>query len=133
MAQDKSTKEAVKVSRVSKTGVKPEKPAAKPEKPSVKATDKRAKAEPPPPPKPSPVERYSVKPEFCDGVFHSMPPWHDEIASILLIVFGIVSFLSLIDVSGDATIAAAWSRALTSLFGWGSVLISAGIFLLGVL
>jgi len=79
------------------------------------------------------VDRYTVKPEFWERLLDSLPPWGDEIVAIVLIVFGVVSFLSLLNVSSDATIAAAWSNALTSLFGWGSVLISAGILLLGVI
>jgi S-DNA-T family DNA segregation ATPase FtsK/SpoIIIE len=74
-----------------------------------------------------------VRPEFWDKILDSIPPWGDEIAAIVLIVFGIVSFLSLLDVSSDATISKAWSNALTSLFGYGSVLVAGGIFCLGVL
>ena len=51
----------------------------------------------------------------------------------MLIVFGVVSFLSLLNVSGDATISTAWSNALTGLFGWGSAIVCAGIFGLGVI
>ncbi len=78
------------------------------------------------------LDRYTVKPEFWDRILDSLPPWGDEIAAIMLIVFGIVSFLSLLRVSSDATISTAWSNALTSLFGWGSVVVSAGIFALGI-
>ncbi len=56
----------------------------------------------------------------------------DEIAAIVLIVFGIVSFLSLLNVSADATISTAWSNTLKSLFGYGSVIVSAGILGLGI-
>jgi DNA segregation ATPase FtsK/SpoIIIE-like protein len=76
--------------------------------------------------------RYVVKPEFWDNILDNIPSWGDEIAAIVLIVFGIVSFLSLFNVSSDATIATAWSNALTSLFGYGSVVVSAAILLLGV-
>jgi len=62
-----------------------------------------------------------------------IPPWGDEIAAVLLIVFGLVSFLSLLNVSGDDSIAAAWSNALTSLFGYGSAIVSAGLFALGII
>lgn len=79
------------------------------------------------------AEKYSVKPEFWDSILDLIPPWGDEIAAILLIVFGVVSFLSLINVSSDATISAAWSNALTSMFGWGSAVICAGIFALGII
>lgn len=79
-----------------------------------------------------PGDRYTMKPEFWDSVLDSIPPWGDEIAAIVLIVFGIVSFLSLLNVSADATISTAWSNALKSLFGYGSVIVSGGILGLGV-
>ena len=82
----------------------------------------------------APLEgRYVVQPEFWDKILDSIPPWGDEIAAIVLIVFGIVSFLSLMDVSSDATISNAWSNALTSLFGYGSIVVAAGILAVGVL
>lgn len=79
-----------------------------------------------------PVERYTVKQEFWDSFLNSLPPWGDEIAAIVLIVFGIVSFLSLLNISADATISSAWASALRSLFGYGSVIVSGGILGLGI-
>ncbi|MBA3870699.1 MAG: DNA translocase FtsK [Anaerolineae bacterium] len=79
-----------------------------------------------------PVERYTVKQEFWESLLNSLPPWGDEIAAIVLVVFGIVSFLSLLNVSADATISVAWSNALRSFFGYGSVIVSAGILGLGI-
>ncbi|HLV36676.1 MAG TPA: DNA translocase FtsK [Spirillospora sp.] len=76
--------------------------------------------------------RYVVQPEFWDRILDSIPPWIDEIAAIVLIVFGIVSFLSLFNVASDATISNAWSNALTSLFGYGSLVVAGGILALGV-
>jgi len=96
----------------------------------------RAKKTPPeqrPPIRQENIERYTLKAEFWDSILDLIPPWADEIAAIILIVFGIVSFLSLLNVSSDATIANAWSTALTSAFGYGAALISGGIFLLGVI
>ncbi|MBZ0301597.1 MAG: hypothetical protein K8J31_17760, partial [Anaerolineae bacterium] len=77
--------------------------------------------------------RYVVRPEFWDRILDGIPSWGDEIAAIVLIVFGIVSFLSLLNVSSDATISNAWSNALTSLFGYGSLVVAGGILCLGVL
>lgn len=85
-----------------------------------------------PPPTGKQFDRYTVKPEFWDSILDSLPPWGDEIAAIVLIVFGIVSFLSLLNVSADATISTAWSNTLKSLFGYGSVIVSAGILGLGI-
>ncbi len=82
----------------------------------------------------SPNDKYTVKPEFWDSVMDAIPPWSDEIAALLLIVFGLVSFLSLLNVSdGNNTIAAAWSNALRGLFGYGSAIVCGGLFALGVI
>ncbi len=78
------------------------------------------------------VERYTVKPEFWETILDSIPPWGDEIAAIMLIIFGIMSFLSLLQVSAEATVSTAWANALKSLFGYGSVIVSGGILGLGV-
>lgn len=77
--------------------------------------------------------RFTVKPEFWDRVFDSVPPWAEEIAGILLIVFGVVSFLSLLNVSSDATISTAWANALRGLFGYCSAIVCAAILALGVM
>ncbi|HVU09653.1 MAG TPA: hypothetical protein VHD90_00190, partial [Phototrophicaceae bacterium] len=77
-------------------------------------------------------ERYTVKREFWESLFDNLPPWIDEIAAIMLIVFGVISFVSLINTAGDATISTAWANALTSLFGHGSMIVCAGIFGLGI-
>jgi len=79
------------------------------------------------------LEKYTVKPEFWDTILDALPPWGDEIAAIVLIIFGIMSFLSLLNASPDATVAAAWSNSLTGLFGYGSAIVCAGIFALGVI
>lgn len=84
-------------------------------------------------PKRQAIERYTAKPEFWDSIISAIPEWGDEIAAIVLIVFGIVSFLSLINVSSDATISTAWSQTLRTLFGYGSILISGGILGLGII
>jgi DNA segregation ATPase FtsK/SpoIIIE-like protein len=78
------------------------------------------------------IEKYSVKPEFWDTILDALPPWTDEIAAIVLIIFGIVSFLSLFNVTSDASLSAAWSSTLTRLFGYGSIIVCIGIFLLGI-
>ncbi len=74
-----------------------------------------------------------VQPEFWDNLFDAMPPWLDEISAIVLLVFGVISFMALLDVSSDATLSIAWSDALTSLFGSGSFIVAAGIFALGII
>ncbi len=73
------------------------------------------------------------EPDFLDRFLESVPPWGSEIAAVVLVVFGIVSFLSLFDISPDATVSRAWSNALSGAFGRGSLLIAIGITGLGVL
>lgn len=106
------------------------------QKPTANKTASNSRGTKPTPAKPAPrkpVERYTVKQEFWESLLNSLPPWGDEIAAIVLVVFGIVSFLSLLNVSADATISVAWSNALRSLFGYGSVIVSAGILGLGII
>lgn len=98
-----------------------------------KTTNNRGTKPAPIPVSRKPVERYTVKQEFWESLLNSLPPWGDEIAAIVLVVFGIVSFLSLLNVSADATISTAWSSALRSLFGYGSVIVSGGILALGII
>lgn len=106
---------------------------AKAEKANRTTQKKATKVPPTSTPDPQKQERLTVKPEFWDPLLDSIPPWIDEIAAILLVVFGVVSFLSLLNVSSDATIAAAWSNALTGLFGQGALIVCGGIFLLGII
>lgn len=101
--------------------------------PKPSARGKTNPSSPPPAPAPNPSERYTVKPEFWEALLDAIPPWSNEIAAILLIVFSFVSFVALLDTSSDATISAAWANALRTLFGYGSMLVCFGIFALGVL
>jgi DNA segregation ATPase FtsK/SpoIIIE, S-DNA-T family len=77
-------------------------------------------------------EKYPIKPEFWESLLDALPPWIDEISAIVLLVFGLISMMALLDVSSDAVLASAWSDVLTSLFGYGSVIVPVGIFALGV-
>ena len=95
-------------------------------KPDTKANSKTAKATPPPVEDRSDrLDKYTVKPEFWDTILDALPPWGDEIAAIVLIIFGVMSFLSLLNASPDASVAAAWSSALPGLFGYGSAIVCA--------
>ncbi len=76
--------------------------------------------------------RYEVQPEFWDSIFDSLPSWLDEIGAFALLIFGVISFASIFDVASDALLADAWSNALTSLFGYGSIVVSGGILALGI-
>lgn len=109
----------------------PRKPGEK--APRSTAGNSRKGAPPTPPAEPvAPVERYTVKTEFWDMVLGGIPPWVDEIAAVILLIFGVVSFLSLLSVSAENTIASAWANALFTLFGYGSAIVCAAVFALGV-
>lgn len=101
------------------------------EKPTIRRSSEST--EPTGNPKRQVIERYTAKPEFWDSIIGAIPEWGDEIAAIVLIVFGIVSLLSLANVSSDATISTAWSQSLRALFGFGGVLISGSILGLGII
>ncbi len=101
------------------------------QKPTQKKTSAAQQSQTPHP-RQEKIEKYSVKPEFWDTILDALPPWTDEIAAIVLIIFGIVSFLSLFNVTSDASLSAAWSNTLSLLFGYGSIIVCIGIFLLGV-
>jgi hypothetical protein len=77
--------------------------------------------------------RYEVTPVFWENLIDALPPWFDEISAIVLLVFGVISLMAVLNVSSDATLAIAWSNALTQLFGDGGILVSIGIFALGVI
>lgn len=77
------------------------------------------------------TERYSVKPEFWDQLLDSIPPWGDEILGIVLLVFGFVSFLAIFNTTDNTPLARAWSDSLRNLFGYGAIIVSVSIFLLG--
>ncbi len=72
------------------------------------------------------------QPTFWDDLRDVLPPWADEILAIALLIFGVLSFLSLFDTTG-AAVAVAWARILRNLFGDGSLLVAAGIFTFGVI
>ncbi len=69
--------------------------------------------------------------DFWEDLKDSMPPWIDEIVGFALIVFGVLSFISLY-ISSDALVAVTWADMLTALFGSGSILVAGSLFALGV-
>ncbi len=70
--------------------------------------------------------------DFWQDLRESLPPWINEIVGFALIVFGVLSFISLY-IAADALVAVAWADILTTLFGDGSVLVAGTFFSLGVL
>lgn len=69
---------------------------------------------------------------FWADLFDTLPPWLDEIIAIALLIFGVLSFIALIN-PAEAIVATAWRDIMTGLFGRGSVLISVGLFILGII
>lgn len=68
--------------------------------------------------------------DFWQDLRESMPPWISEVVGFALIVFGILSFISLF-VAGDALVAVSWADMLTSLCGDGAVFVAAALFTMG--
>lgn len=69
--------------------------------------------------------------DFWEDLKASLPPWLNEVVGFAMIVFGILSFVSLY-IASDALVAVTWADMLVSLFGDGAILIAATIFALGV-
>lgn len=78
-----------------------------------------------------PLEEAAQEFDFWEGLKESLPPWINEVVGFAMIVFGILSFVSLF-IASDALVAVTWADMLISLFGDGAVLIAATIFALGV-
>ena len=78
-----------------------------------------------------PLEEAAQEFDFWEDLKASLPPWINEVVGFALIVFGILSFVSLY-IASDALVAVTWADMLISLFGDGSILIAATIFALGV-
>lgn len=79
-----------------------------------------------------PALEGAIEPGFWDDLRDSVPEWLDEVIAISLLIFGLLSFLALFDTSG-AVVAVAWANILRSLFGYGSILVAGGLFLLGAI
>ncbi len=78
-----------------------------------------------------PLEESAQEFDFWEDLKASLPPWINEVVGFAMIVFGILSFVSLF-IASDALVAVTWAEMLISLFGDGSILIAATIFALGV-
>lgn len=78
-----------------------------------------------------PALEGAIPPSFWDDLRDSLPEWIDEVLAISLLIFGVLSFLALFDTSG-AVVAVAWANILRSLFGYGSILVAGGLFILGI-
>ena len=70
--------------------------------------------------------------DFWEDLKDSLPPWVDEVVGFTLVIFGILSFISLF-VPSDAVVAVTWANILKTLFGSGSILVTATLFAIGIL
>ena len=78
-----------------------------------------------------PLDEAAEEFDFWEDLKASLPPWISEVVGFAMIVFGILSFVSLY-IASDAVVAVTWADMLNSLFGDGSILIAGTIFALGV-
>ena len=68
--------------------------------------------------------------DFWQDLRESMPPWISEVVGFALIVFGILSFISLF-MAGDALVAVSWANMLSSLCGDGAIFVAGALFAMG--
>ena len=70
--------------------------------------------------------------DFWEDLKESMPPWINEVVGFALIIFGILSFISLY-IASDALVAVTWANMLTALFGDGAIFVAGALFAFGVI
>lgn len=73
----------------------------------------------------------AVEGSFWGDLRDAAPPWLAEFVGLALLLFALLSFLALINTE-QAVVALTWRNMLTNLFGYGSILVVAGIFVVGV-
>lgn len=69
--------------------------------------------------------------DFWEDLKDSLPPWIDEVIGIALLIFGVLSFISLF-IPSEAVVAVAWADILKTLFGNGSVIVAGALFIFGI-
>ena len=79
-----------------------------------------------------PLDETAREFDFWEDLKASWPPWINEVVGFALIVFGILSFISLF-IASDALVAVTWADMLTSLFGEGALFVAGAIFAFGVI
>ena len=78
-----------------------------------------------------PLDEETREFDFWEDLKESLPPWINEVVGLALIVFGVLSFISLY-IANDALVAVTWADMLTALFGNGAILLAGALFALGV-
>lgn len=79
-----------------------------------------------------PLEDPPIEFDFWEDLKESLPPWINEVVGFALIVFGILSFISLY-IASDALVAVTWANMLTALFGDGAIFVAGALFAFGVI
>ena len=78
-----------------------------------------------------PLEDPPSEFDFWEDLKESMPPWINEVVGFALIIFGILSFISLY-IASDALVAVTWANMLTALFGDGAIFVAGALSAFGV-
>lgn len=79
-----------------------------------------------------PLEDEEQDFDFWEDLKDSLPPWLDEVVGFALVIFGILSFISLF-IPSEAAVAVAWADMLTTLFGDGSAVVAGTLFAFGII
>lgn len=84
--------------------------------------------------KPAPTGLDSLRdvPSQIRGFLDDLPPGTSEVGAVLLIVFGVVSLLALLNFSPDQAVTSSWAQSIRQLFGYGSFVVALGILALGI-
>lgn len=78
-----------------------------------------------------PLDETTPDFDFWEDLKESMPPWINEVVGFALIVFGILSFISLY-IASDALVAVTWADMLTALFGDGAFVVAGALSAFGL-
>lgn len=78
-----------------------------------------------------PLDDVTTDFDFWEDLKESLPPWLNEVVGFALIVFGILSFISLY-IASDALVAVTWADMLTALFGDGAIFVASALFAFGI-
>ena len=78
-----------------------------------------------------PLDDARAEFDFWEDLKESAPPWLNEVVGFALIVFGILSFISLY-IASDALVALTWADMLTALFGDGAIFVASALSAFGI-
>ncbi len=81
----------------------------------------------------TPAQRVQDFVERARDILANLPEGSDEIAALLLLVFGVVSLLALLNFSPEEAVTSSWAQAIRQLFGLGSFVVAFGILGLAVM